>query len=118
MRDIRDLVERLRKHDESAQVLTAQQPPFSIFGEAADEIERLRALWIGADDSPPEAPREGWKTVHHIPTSAMFDAGFAAHSKQYAGEPLDDAVAKVHAIWQAMVDAAPGRSPREPSRSK
>jgi hypothetical protein len=55
MRDIRDLVERLRKHDESAQVLTAQQPPFSIFGEAADEIERLRALWIGADDSPPEA---------------------------------------------------------------
>jgi hypothetical protein len=50
---------------------------------------------------------EGWKLVHHIPTSAMFDAGFAAHSKQYAGEPLDDAVAKVHAIWQAMVGAAP-----------
>lgn len=43
MNDVRDLVERLRKNDARAQFTSTQKPPFSIQGEAADEIERLRA---------------------------------------------------------------------------
>lgn len=43
MIDIRNLVERLRKNDAKAQFATSQTPPYSIQGEAADEIDRLRA---------------------------------------------------------------------------
>ena len=37
-----DIVERLRKNDAKAQFSTNQSPPYSIQGEAADEIEKLR----------------------------------------------------------------------------
>ena len=55
IRDIRDLVERLRKNDAKAQICTAHEPPHSIQGEAADEIERLRARL--AEGAPSQAPR-------------------------------------------------------------
>ena len=57
IRDIRDLVERLRKNDAKAQICTAHEPPHSIQGEAADEIERLRARL--AEEAPRFQP-VGW----------------------------------------------------------
>ena len=47
------------------------------------------------------------RTVPVEPTTEMFDAGFSALEKQYRAEPLDDALEKVTAVWQAMLSAAP-----------
>jgi hypothetical protein len=75
MRDIRDLVERLRKNDAKAAVSTSQEPPFSIQGEAADEIERLRKLCS-------EAPREGWIPVsERLPEIDMSKATYERGTK-------------------------------------
>lgn len=51
----------------------------------------------------PEAAT-GWPTAI---TSAMIEAGFEAHEKQYAGDPMEDVLQKVQAIFKAMLSAAP-----------
>jgi hypothetical protein len=45
-----EILRQLRKIDAKAQVCTGQEGPYSVFGAAADEIERLRGLYGTAAD--------------------------------------------------------------------
>ena len=78
-----DIVERLRKNDAKAQFSTNQLPPYSIQGEAADEIEKLRhdisrAMANHNADLNTSAPEEratipeGWTLVPKIANVEML----------------------------------------------
>lgn len=45
-------------------------------------------------------------TVPREPTKDMLEEGFDAINKQYARDPLDDALERTQAVYRAMLDAA------------
>lgn len=68
-----------------------------------DRINDNDTEYVRADLS---TPQPGMVTVPREPTKDMLEEGFDAINKQYARDPLDDALERTQAVYRAMLDAA------------